>query len=333
MKRRLLLDRRLFLKATGAAAIIGAAEMAALPREARAATGKLATLIDLTRCDGCADLTVPACVAACKTIKATALPEPVTPIPVPFPTALVEDWSKKREVADRLTPYNRLTVQRARVTMDGREATVFIPRRCMHCDNPACATICPFAANHKHANGAVVIDQEICFGGAKCKAVCPWQIPQRQSGIGVYLKILPTFMGNGIMVKCDLCNDLLAVGKTPACIAACPRQAMAIGPRPEIIARAETLARQIGGHLYGKSENGGTSTVYVSPVPFAALDAAIAKGPGLPGLKPEERKMAATDGLGKAVLAAPAIGIVAGLAGAFKALAKRRETAGEEKQR
>ena len=150
----------------------------------------------------------------------------------------------------------------------------------MHCDNPACATLCPFAANHKFENGAVVIDQDTCFGGAKCKTVCPWEIPQRQSGIGVYLKVLPTLMGNGIMVKCDLCSDLLKEGKTPACIEACPQKAMTIGPRREIYAKAEELAKKIGGHLYGKTENGGTSTLYVSPVPFDRLDGAIRKGPG-----------------------------------------------------
>jgi Fe-S-cluster-containing dehydrogenase component len=330
MKNRLLLNRRRFLKATGAAAVVGTSGILALPKEARAATGTLATLIDLTRCDGCTGLETPACVTACKTIKENSLPEPADPIPVPFPTPRVEDWSKQREVANRLTPYNRITVQKAQVTLEGREMTVYIPRRCMHCDNPACATICPFAANHKYGNGAVVIDPEICFGGAKCKAVCPWEIPQRQSGIGVYLKILPTLMGNGVMVKCDLCNDLLEGGKTPACIAACPSEAMAIGPRAEIIARAEALARRIGGHLYGRTENGGTGTFYVSPVPFAALDAAIAKGPGLPGLQPAERKMAASDGLGKAVLAAPVVGIAAGLAGALKALARRKEKVGKE---
>jgi len=32
----------------------------------------------------------------------------------------------------------------------------------------------------KTAEGAVVIDHESCFGGAKCRSVCPWNIPQRQ---------------------------------------------------------------------------------------------------------------------------------------------------------
>ncbi len=321
MKKMINLNRRLFLKSATASAVIGTGALLHVPRRAWAGEGKLATLIDLTRCDGCRDLEVPACVAACKKIKTGSIPEPVDPIPIPFPTRKVEDWSKEREVSDRLTPYNLIFVQKVDADVDGRKQTVFIPRRCMHCDNPACATLCPFASNHKHPNGAVMIDPDTCFGGAKCKTLCPWEIPQRQSGIGVYLKVLPTLMGNGIMVKCDLCNDLLQKGKKPACIEACPRQAMTIGPRGEIFARAEELAKKIGGCLYGKTENGGTSTIYVSPVAFDRLDASVTKGSGRPGLGTVRREMERTDSLGKVVLAAPAIGIAAG---AFAFISKRK---------
>ena len=324
MESKLTLNRRRFIKTAGAAAVAGTAGLLDVPKKAWAGEGKLATLIDLTRCDGCRDLPVPACVSACKNIKTGTLDEPIDPIPIPFPTRKVEDWSAKREVSDRLTPYNLIYIQKAEVESNGKKQDVFIPRRCMHCDNPACATICPFASNHKFENGAVVIDPDTCFGGAKCKTVCPWEIPQRQSGIGVYLKVMPTLMGNGIMVKCDLCSDLLSQGKEPACIGACPQKAMAIGPRSEIMARAEALAKSIGGHLYGKRENGGTATIYVSAVPFETLAAATKPGPGRPGLGPVERKMAETDGLGKAVLAAPALGIAAGVAGAFSFISKRK---------
>jgi formate dehydrogenase iron-sulfur subunit len=330
MKDQLILDRRSFLKTAGAAAVIGTFGLLQVPQKALAGEGKLATLIDLSLCDGCTDREIPACVSSCKKIKAGQIPKPVDPIPVPFPTRKVEDWSKKQDVFNRLTPYNLIFVQKAEADVGGKKMTVFIPRRCMHCDNPACATLCPFASNHKFENGAVVIDQETCFGGAKCKTVCPWEIPQRQSGVGVYLKVLPTLMGNGIMVKCDLCTNLLNEGKIPACIKACPRQAMTIGPRKEIYAKAEALAHKIGGHLYGKTENGGTSTLYVSPVLFDVLDAAIQKGPGQPGMNAVKRKMAGTDGLGKAVLAAPVLGIAAGLAGALRVISKRKERSGKE---
>ena len=325
MKTKLNMNRRRFLKSVTATAMIGTAGVLNVPRTAEAGEGKLATLIDLTRCNGCVDRATPACVSTCKKVKAGRLPEPVDPIPIPFPTRKVEDWSKKKEVESRLTPYNLIFVQKAEVDMGGDKKTVFIPRRCMHCDNPACATLCPFAANHKFENGAVVIDPDTCFGGAKCQTLCPWQIPQRQSGIGVYLRVMPTLMGNGIMVKCDLCSDLLKEGKTPACIEACPQKAMSIGPRKEIYAKAEELAKKINGYLYGKTENGGTSTLYVSSVPFDRLDGVIRKGPGEPGLGAVKRRMAGTDSLGKAVLAAPAIGIAAGVAGAFALVAKRKD--------
>jgi len=321
------LNRRRFLKSATASAVIGTSALLNVPRKAWAGEGKLATLIDLTRCDGCRDLEVPACISACKKIKTGSIPEPTDPIPIPFPTRRVEDWSKRREVFDRLTPYNLIFVQKVETNADGRKQTVFIPRRCMHCDNPACATLCPFASNHKHENGAVVIDPDTCFGGAKCKTVCPWEIPQRQSGIGIYLKVLPTLMGNGIMVKCDLCNDLLKQGKKPACIEVCPRQAMTIGPRAEIFAKAEELAKRIKGYLYGKNENGGTSTIYVSPVAFETLDASLTKDPGRPSLGAVKRKMEKTDGLGKVVLAAPAIGIAAG---AFAFISKRKNVSKRE---
>jgi len=244
-------------------------------------------------------------------------------IPEPWPRKTIEDWSKKQDVTNRLTPYNYLYVHRAEVTVDGKRQTLFVPRRCMHCDNPACATICPFSANHKNQNGAVVINPNQCFGGAKCRDVCPWEIPQRQSGVGIYLHVLPDFMGNGVMFKCDLCNDRLKEGKKPGCVEACPRKAMLIGPRKDIEAEAEERARRMKGYIYGQKENGGTATLYVSPVSFELLNQTMTRKPGQPDMKPNvERRMVGTDPLGKAVLAAPVLGLAAGLLGWFS----RRKT-------
>jgi formate dehydrogenase iron-sulfur subunit len=309
------LNRRSFLKAATGVAVAGLA----LPGKSLAAgrEGGLATLIDLSLCDGCPDEEAPACVVACKNLNQDRIPKIHEPIPVPWPQKKVEDWSKKRDVSDRLTPYN--------IEDGGQKRTLFVPRRCMHCDNPACATICPFAANHKYKNGAVVIDQDLCFGGAKCRTVCPWEIPQRQSGVGIYLHILPSLAGNGVMYKCDLCNDRLKEGKLPVCIEACPQQAMLIGNRKEIYTLAEERVSAMKGYLYGKKENGGTSTLYVSPVSFAALNGTMKKQPGRPDMGTAERRMAGTDTMGKAVLQAPLYGIAAGVAGAFVALSRRKK--------
>lgn len=326
MKRKVTdIGRRNFLKAAGG--IAAACGVSVTPVKAQAASkGRLATLIDVSLCDGCPDREMPACISSCKTINKDIVPDPVDPIPEPWPRKTIEDWSKRKEVFNRLTPYNYIYVQKAAVDVGGRKTILNIPRRCMHCDNPACATICPFSANHKMKSGAVVIDQDICFGGAKCRSVCPWGIPQRQSGVGVYLNVLPGYMGNGVMYKCDLCHNRLAEGKLPGCVEECPKKALLIGPREDIYAVAEERANAINGFIYGKMENGGTATLYVSPVSFDDINKALQKKPGEPDMKPNiGRRFAKTDVLGKAVLAAPAIGIAAGAAGAFKWLAARKD--------
>ena len=317
------ISRRSFLKAAGGVTL--AAGMG-IPRPAHAKkSGSFATLIDLSLCDGCPHLETPACVSSCRAKNIGGVPDPVDPIPDPFPRGKIEDWSKDKHIQNRLTPYNWLFIQTAQVEHEGVTKTVSIPRRCMHCDNPACATICPFSANHKHTTGAVVIDKDLCFGGAKCRTVCPWDIPQRQSGVGIYLDITPTLAGNGVMFKCDLCQDRLVQGRNPACVDACPNNAMLIGPREEIYAEAQSRAEKMNGYVYGERENGGTSTLYVSPVPFEKLDAKSQQGPGKPHLKPVASKMAQTAVLGNSVLFAPLVGLAAGIAAVKGASSKKSE--------
>ncbi|HQB29695.1 MAG TPA: 4Fe-4S dicluster domain-containing protein [Syntrophales bacterium] len=303
------ISRRGFLKVAGGVAIAAGAGIpgTAGAKEPRGA----ATLIDIGRCDGCPNYEIPLCVAACRERYLSRVPEPVDPIPKLFPRGKVEDWSKRKNVFDRLTPYNRIYVQKAAVSEDGKVREFHIPRRCMHCDHPACATLCPFSANKKHENGAVVIDPDLCFGGAKCRDLCPWAIPQRQSGIGLYLHILPTLAGNGVLFKCDLCHERIEKNELPVCVAACHREVMTFGPREAVFAEAEKRAAETGGFLYGKNENGGTSTLYLSPVPFEKLNGVIEKGPGKPHFDPVKPRMAETNALAKAVLLSPLVGLAA----------------------
>jgi formate dehydrogenase iron-sulfur subunit len=316
------ISRRAFLKTSaGLVALSGLA----LPGTVHAGEEKqLATLIDLSLCDGCSNREVPACVSACREINKDKIPKVADPIPVPWPRKIIEDWSGRRDVVNRLTPYNLIYVHKAVIDEGGRKKVIYVPRRCMHCFNPACATLCPFTANHKQPNGAVVIDQDLCFGGAKCRTVCPWEIPQRQSGVGIYLHVLPTLMGNGVMYKCDLCNDRLLAGKLPGCVESCPRSAMLIGPKKDIYDLADERAMQMRGHIYGKRENGGTSTLYVSPVSFEHIGKTMERKPGQPDMKTGievGKETAITELLGKMVFAAPALGIAAG---AFRWLSRRK---------
>lgn len=135
----------------------------------------------------------------------------------------------------------------------------------------------------------------------------------RQTGVGLYLKLLPRYGGNGVMYKCDRCADRVAKGQKPACIEACPYEVQEMGPRSEMVAKAHALARGMGGYIYGEKENAGTNSLYVSPVPFETLDAAVTTGPGKPHLALVPDMMAQEDRMAAAALFAPIAGIVGGV--------------------
>ena len=297
-----------------AASSIPGTEALAGPDESK----QLATLIDISKCVGCE-----ACVDACSEANADKYPDPQKPFPKMVPNRVpVEDWSEKRDVNDRLTPYNWLFIQRADVEINGEEKELTIPRRCMHCVNPPCVKLCPWGAAKQLENGISRIDSDLCLGGSKCKKVCPWDIPQRQTGTGLYLDIMPSMAGNGVMYKCDRCYQKIAEGELPACIEACPEDVQTIGPREEIIKKAHALAKEINGYVYGENENGGTNTIYVSPVPFEELNRSIEKGKGKPHLNPVEDTMAQANNLATAMIIAPVAGIAAAVGKYFIPLFK-----------
>jgi len=310
------LSRRLFLKGGLAAAASVAAS--GLPAVTRASgphpDRQLATLLDIRKCIGCE-----ACVEACREVNDDKFPEPEKPFPTMYPSrAKVSDWSDKRDVSDRLTPYNWLFIEHATVAVDGEELDLTIPRRCMHCVNPPCVKLCPWGAAKQEKNGISRIDADICLGGSKCNQVCPWGIPQRQTGVGLYLDILPNFAGNGVMFKCDRCYQSVAEGGLPACIEACPEGVQTIGPREEMVEKAHRLARDINGYIYGEKENGGTNTIYVSPVPFEKLNLVVEKGKGKPHWNRVPDRMADANNLAAAMLIAPLAGVAAAIGKFYK---------------
>lgn len=306
------LSRRSFLR-TG----VAAACTLALPGAAAARSDghePLATLLDIRKCVACG-----ACVEACREVNAHKFPKPEKPFPEMFPSRVpVMDWTDRQDVSDRLTPYNWLYVDSVSISINGQETEINIPRRCMHCVNPPCVKLCPWGAARQLDNGISRIDDGLCLGGAKCKTVCPWKIPERQTGVGLYLDLLPSLAGNGVMYKCDRCYDRIAKGDLPACIEACPENVQFLGPREEIIQKARKLAGKINGHVYGETENGGTTTIYVSPVRFEELGRVMETGPGRPHLNPVEDTMARANMLGMAMLLAPVAGIAAAMGKFFR---------------
>lgn len=230
----------------------------------------IASIIDIDKCDGCKDLAIPACVKACKDKNEARFPRPAENIPDYFPRKIKEDYSKNKDDISRLTPYNFTFIESVQI----EDKTLFIPRRCMHCDDPTCQKICPFGVISKDKNNAVDIDENFCFGGAKCRDACPWGIPQRQAGVGIYLKIAPKLAGGGAMFKCDMCKDLLALNQKPACETQCPKNAL-IFDKKSVIAKLVQKAKNEGKFIYGDTQNGGTSTFYISSIDFKNINEAI----------------------------------------------------------
>lgn len=275
------ISRRTFMKAAGAAT----ATSLYRPGQAQCASADdaVATLIDITRCDGCAGRGGPQCVQACRGKNRQQFPEPDPAMLKDYwPRKGYEDWSSRRDVDSRLTPYNWLFIEEIYLEIDGGLRVVYIPRRCMHCEKPACVEYCPFGTAKKDPAGPVYIEQDLCFGGAKCRKVCPWNVPQRQAGVGVYTELDPIPIGGGSMFKCDLCRDLLADDQPPACVGSCPRQAMQIGPKSQIEQLARERAEKLNGYLYGLEEYGGTGTIYLSDLPFETYDRYLLDGAANP---------------------------------------------------
>jgi Fe-S-cluster-containing dehydrogenase component len=316
------ITRREFIKRAAASGIAGGLVLSGLAGEAKASgRGPVGTVVDLSKCDGCKGEEVPRCVSACRRHNREKFPAPSGKMHDYWPQKKHEDWSDKKHLTNRLTPYNWTFVQRVEVERQGEKTEVFVPRRCMHCDNPACVKLCPFSAQEKTPEGPVVINPNACLGGAKCRDVCPWRIPQRQAGVGIYLKIAPEFVGGGVMYKCDLCHDLVKAGQEPACVTACPQGAISFGGKEEMRRLAQERAGEIGGFVYGEKENGGTSTFYVSPVPYEQIHQRLsaelaAEGPepkpGFPTMPPGVGNyMDTANGTAAGFLIAPIAGVFA----------------------
>jgi hypothetical protein len=96
---------------------------------------------------------------------------------------------------------------------------------------------------------------------------CPFGVPHFDWNKGVVEQPLIT--------KCTMCAHRLDVGQVPACVQTCPTHALKFGTRADMLAEAKArLAANPGkyvNHVYGETENGGTSYLIISHVPFAEL--------------------------------------------------------------
>ena len=240
-------SRRDLLKGMGAGAVALATATSLAGQSAQAGATDSTTdsedawgmLIDLTRCTGCQS-----CALACK--EANARPHPQR-VPISLDSdaySFVEERAVLNEMGDPEKHY--------------------VKRQCMHCLHPACASACTVGALRKTAEGPVIYDSSKCIGCRYCQYACPFNVP-------VYEWENPL----GLIHKCQMCISRLQNDEMPACVDACPNGAIRFGKRRQLLAQAHAQLESNPGryvdHVYGEHEVGGTSVLYLSPIPFTQL--------------------------------------------------------------
>ncbi len=196
----------------------------------------VAMLIDTTRCTGCES-----CVLACKEVNHLG----------------ADRLRPGQETEDALSSTRFTTVLR-------RPGDHFVKQQCRHCVEPACVSVCPVGAMQKTPEGPVIYDSTRCIGCRYCLVACPYGIPRYEWDASVpYVR------------KCTLCYSRVADGKKPACVDACPHEALAFGTRDDLLSEAH---RRLDAHpdryvqnVYGEHEVGGTSVLYLADISLGFL--------------------------------------------------------------
>ena len=138
------------------------------------------------------------------------------------------------------------------------------PYHCMHCVDPSCVSACTVGALQQDADGVVTYDNDRCIGCRYCMYACPFEVPHFEWD-----------QQFALITKCDMCVARLDEGQAPACAATCPTGAIQFGNREDMLAQAHDRIQhepdRYIDHVFGEHENGGTSTFYISAVPFEQL--------------------------------------------------------------
>lgn len=141
----------------------------------------------------------------------------------------------------------------------------FIPRPCMHCDNPPCVRVCPVRATYKNEEGIVAQIYSRCIGCRLCMAACPytarsfnWLHGDWPADMEQALNPDVSLRPKGVVEKCLFCIQRLrkakeragagkledaAVVRLPACVQTCPAGARYFGDLDDPESTVSKLAR------------------------------------------------------------------------------------------
>ncbi len=238
-----------------------------------AAAGQIrATLIDITNCIGCR-----ACQVACKQWNEREGEE----------TELEAQLGFQNPAALSAKTYTLIAFHEMdNPQKPGGLDSAFVMQRCLHCLEPACVSACPTTALYRQADGPVSYDVDKCIGCRYCMLACPWDVPTAEWNSHAPKISKCTHCAdradqpvpvafNGNPLSHDAGKRFAESIATPACVKACPADALRYGTREEMLAlahkRISDRPDRYVDHIYGEKELGGTSVVYLSAVPFEKL--------------------------------------------------------------
>lgn len=222
---------------------------------------RLGLVIDLDICVGCH-----ACAVNCKEWNTGGVAAPLTDLD-PYGGDPLGVW------------FNRIHSFEAGEGEQGR--TVHFPRSCLHCEEPACVTVCPTGASYKRAeDGIVLVNEDLCIGCKLCSWACPHGAREYDYDVGV-------------MKKCTLCIDKIynetldVVDRVPACVSTCPTSARHFGDLGDPNSDVSKLVRERGGYDLMPEMEYKPTNKYLPPRPRRTEAASIGAAPKLSPIAPE----------------------------------------------
>lgn len=164
-----------------------------LPLSAPQPGEQFAFEVDLDRCSSCK-----ACVSACHSLNGLDDEENWREVKL----LVGQSWSPRKPATAPAPAPEPLALH--------------VTAACHHCADPACLHGCPVLAYHKDPLTGIVhhLDDQ-CIGCSYCILKCPYEVPRYSPS-------------RGIVRKCDLCRGRLDAGEAPACVQACPNEAIRI---------------------------------------------------------------------------------------------------------
>ena len=163
-----------------------------------------------------------------------------------------------------LSPQTWLKIGFNEVERSDGLAWLFTRQSCRHCTDAGCVEVCPNGSLYHDDMGFVAYNRDTCTGCGYCGDACPFGVP--------------TFTRNRLtgvakMDKCILCTspglNRINEGLEPACVKACPTNALTFGDRTVLAAdgnsrvAALVAAGRRDARLYGGTELGGLHVMSV----------------------------------------------------------------------